>query len=207
MEPEQFIEDLLVRNCGARTVVVGHDCRFGKRARGDAAMLRAQGARLGFAVEEVPPLIIGAERVSSTLVRERVLQGDMEAVAALLGRPYSVTGEVVRGRGIGVTIGFPTANVKPHHSAIPAQGVYIAEAIVDGRRHPAAVNVGIAPTIRAEDLTVEAHLIDFSGDLVGKDIEIVFIRRTRSEKKFRSREELQEQIARDIEATRAHFRR
>jgi riboflavin kinase/FMN adenylyltransferase len=123
-----------------------------------------------------------------------------------LGRKYSVTGEVFSGRGIGVTLGFPTANVKPHHSAIPAQGVYIAEVLLDGERHPAAVNIGIAPTIRQEDLTVEAHLLDFSGDLVGREIEVVFHERIRPEKKFRSRDELQEQIARDIDAVRRHFR-
>jgi len=207
MEPERFIDELLVRNCRVNTIVVGHDCRFGRGARGDVAMLRALGASRGFTVEEIPPLILGAERVSSTLVRERVLQGDLAGVESLLGRPYSLTGVVVRGRGIGVTLGFPTANVRPHHSAVPAQGVYVAEAIVDGVRRPAAVNIGIAPTIRQEDLTVEAHLIDFSGDLVGKEIEIVFLRRLRSEKKFRSREELQEQIARDIQSTRDFFRK
>ena len=170
-------------------------------------MLQALGTVNGYTVEEIPPLIIGAERVSSTLVRERVLQGDLAAVESLLGRHYSLTGVVVKGRGIGVTLGFPTANVRPYHSAIPAQGVYVAEALVDGARRPAAVNIGIAPTIRQEDLTVEAHLIDFQGDLVGKDIEIFFLQRLRSEKKFRSREELQEQIARDIESTRAYFRK
>lgn len=205
-EPEDFIARLLCERCRARTIVVGHDCRFGKGARGDVTMLRALGPAHGFTVEEVPPLIIGAERVSSTLVRERVLQGDLAAAENLLGRKYSLTGVVARGRGIGVTLGFPTANVKPDHSAVPAQGVYIAEALVDGGRHAAAVNIGIAPTIRQEDLTVEAHLLDFHQELVGKEIEIVFHRRIRPEKKFRSREELQEQIARDIESVRAYFR-
>lgn len=205
-EPEDFVAHWLVGHCRAKTVVVGHDCRFGKGARGDIAMLRTLGDKYGYTIEEVPPLIIGAERVSSTLVRERVLEGDLAEVEKLLGRKYSITGMVVRGRGIGVTIGFPTANVKPHHSAVPAQGVYIAEALVDGTCHAAAVNIGIAPTIRNEDLTIEAHLLDFSGDLVGKDIEIVFHRRVRPEMKFRSREELQEQINRDVSSVRAHFR-
>lgn len=204
-EPEDFIAHWLVGHCSAKTVVVGHDCRFGKGARGDIAMLRALGGKYGYTVEEVPPLIIGAERVSSTLVRERVLQGDLAGVEKLLGRKYSITGIVVRGRGIGTTIGFPTANVKPHHSAVPAQGVYIAEALVNGTRHPAAVNIGIAPTIRNEDLAVEVHLLDFSGDLTGKDIEVVFHQRVRPEKKFRGREELVEQIGRDVASVRAYF--
>ncbi len=117
-----------------------------------------------------------------------------------------MVGEVQSGRGIGVTLGFPTANIKPDHSAVPAQGVYIAEALVAGQRVPAAVNIGIAPTIRQEDLTIEAHLLDFSGEITGCEIEIVFHRRIRPEKKFAGREELQEQIGRDVEAVRAHFR-
>jgi len=204
-EPEEFIGRWLVGHCRAKTIVVGHDCRFGKGARGDIAMLRAMGDTFGYTIEEVPPLIVGAERVSSTLVRERVLQGDLAEVEKLLGRKYSITGVVVRGRGIGVTLGFPTANVKPHHSAVPAQGVYIAEAIVDGKPHAAAVNIGIAPTIRHEDLTIEAHLLDFSGELPGKEIEVMFHRRVRPEKKFRNREELQDQIHRDIASVREYF--
>ncbi len=205
MEPERFIREIIRERCRAVAIIAGHDCRFGKSARGDVAMLREQGPREGFEVEEVAPLIVDSERVSSTLVRERVLQGDLVKVETLLGRKYSVTGEVVPGRGIGVTLGFPTANVKPHHSAIPAQGVYIAEVLLNGARHAAAVNIGIAPTIRQEDLTVEAHLLDFKGDLVGREIEVVFHRRIRPEKKFRGRDELTAQIAIDIRSVRDYF--
>lgn len=204
-EPERFVSDIIQTRCRAIAVVAGHDCRFGKGARGNVDLLRALAPRHGFTVEEVPPLIVESERVSSTLIRERVLQGDLAKVEKLLGRKYSVTGEVMRGRGIGVTLGFPTANIRPYHSAIPAQGVYIAEAVVRGVRRPAAVNIGIAPTIRHEDLTVEAHLLDFSGDLVGEQIEVIFHRRIRPEKKFRSREELQGQISADIASVRAYF--
>ncbi len=206
MEPQVFVQEILSGRCHAKAVVVGHDCRFGKGAQGDVEFLEKAGPEYGFTVEEVPPLIVDAERVSSTLVRERVIQGDLASVETLLGRKYSVIGEVQSGRGIGATIGFPTANIKPDHSAVPAQGVYIAEAVLDGRRFPAAVNIGIAPTIRHEDVTIEAHLLDFSEDITGSEIEIVFHRRIRPEKKFGSREELQEQIGRDVEAVRAHFR-
>jgi len=207
MEPRTFVQEILSGHCHAKALVVGHDCRFGKGAKGNFEFLESAGPKYGFTVEEVPPLIVEAERVSSTLVRERIIQGDLEGAERLLGRNYSVLGEVLPGRGIGVTLGFPTANIKPYHSAVPAQGVYIAEAILDGRRIPAAVNIGIAPTIRQEDVTIEAHLLDFSEDLRGSEIEIVFHRRIRPEKKFGSREELQEQIGRDVEAVRAHFRR
>ncbi len=204
-EPERFVADIIAQRCRAVAVVAGHDCRFGKGARGDLTLLRQMGPQHGFIVEEVPPLIVDSERVSSTLIRERVLQGELDRVERLLGRRYSVTGEVVRGRGIGVTLGFPTANVRPFHSAIPAQGVYIAEAVVRGAQHRAAVNIGIAPTIRHEDLTVEAHLLDFHGDLVGEQIEVVFHRRIRPEMKFPSRDALQAQITVDIGAVRDYF--
>ena len=153
-----FVRDIIHEKCHAKAIVVGHDCRFGRGAEGDYALLARLGPEYGFTTEEVPPLIIEGERVSSTLIRERVLQGDLGGVERLLGRKYSIVGEVVSGRGMGQKFGFPTANIQPHHSAIPAQGVYIAEARVAGRTLPAAVNVGIAPTIRQEDLTIEAHI-------------------------------------------------
>ena len=206
MEPEDFVKDILCERCQAKALVVGHDCHFGKGARGDFAFLERVGPEFSFTVEEVPPLIVDAERVSSTLVRERVLQGDLASVENLLGRKYSLAGVVERGRGIGATIGFPTANIRPDHSAVPAQGVYIAEARLDSRTIPAAVNIGIAPTIRQEDLTIEAHLLDFSEDICGQPIEIIFHRRIRPEKKFASREELRAQIDRDVEQVREYFR-
>ncbi|MEX2016021.1 MAG: bifunctional riboflavin kinase/FAD synthetase [Candidatus Hydrogenedentales bacterium] len=202
---EEFVRGIIHERCHAREVIVGHDCRFGKGARGDYATLESLGPRYNFSTRQVPPLIVEGERISSTLIRERVLQADLDEVEKLLGRKYSIVGEVVTGRGIGRKLGFPTANIRPHHSAIPAQGVYIAEAFVDGVRKPAAVNIGIAPTIRHEDITVEAYLLDFDGELPGKRIELIFHRRIRPEKKFASITALTEQIAADVEETRAYF--
>lgn len=204
-EPLTFVEDIVCDRCHAEMLVVGHDCRFGKGADGDFEMLQRIAPSHGFAVKQLPPLVVDAERVSSTLIRERVLQGDLEGIEVLLGRKYSVQGEVVRGRGVGAEIGFPTANVLPLHSAVPAQGVYIAEVLMDGRRHSAAVNIGIAPTIRHDDVTIEAHILDFSEDILGHDIEVIFQRRIRAEKKFPNREALSAQIAKDVGAVRAHF--
>lgn len=205
MPAEDFIRDILAKRCKAVAVIVGHDCRFGKGAKGNFEMLQAKSSEYQFTVQEVPPVMVDAERVSSTLVRERVIQGDLEGIEALLGRKYSLSGVVETGRGRGVELGFPTANVKPDHNAVPAQGVYIAEALVNGERYQAAVNIGIAPTIRQEDLTVEAHLLGYEGDLVGREIEIVFHKRIRSEKKFPSIEALMAQIDADVAATRAYF--
>lgn len=205
IEAEAFIREILCRRCQMSSVLVGYDCRFGKDAKGDYELLKRMGVELGYEVRQISALVIEAERVSSTLIRERVLQGDLEGVEALLGRKYSLVGVVVTGRGRGAEIGFPTANIKPHHNAVPAQGVYIAEALINGSRRPAAVNIGVAPTIRQEDLTIEAHILDYSEDLVGSEIEIVFHKRIRSEKKFSSIDELVKQITKDVAETRDYF--
>ena len=207
LQPEEFIEEIIVGRCAAKAMIVGHDCRFGKGAAGDFELLQRLGKQYGFTSERISALVLNGERVSSTLLRERIVEGDMEEAAALLGRHYSLSGTVVKGRGVGATIGFPTANVEPLHSAVPAQGVYIAEVRIEASLHPAAVNIGIAPTLKQEGLTVEAHLIDFSGDLVGQDVEIVFHRRIRPEKKFPSVEELVAQIGRDVETARVYLSR
>ncbi len=202
---EAFVEEIVLGRCRAEALVVGHDFCFGRGAEGDYEFLREAGAQHGFEAEQTPPLLIGGERVSSTLIRERILLGDLGQAARLLGRRYSVQGEVTPGRGIGSTIGFPTANIRPLHSAVPAQGVYTAEAILNGTAHMAAVNIGIAPTIRHEDVTVEAHILDFDANIHGEPIEVVFHERIRPERKFPSREALIEQIGRDVETVRAYF--
>ncbi|HNR35617.1 MAG TPA: bifunctional riboflavin kinase/FAD synthetase [Candidatus Hydrogenedentes bacterium] len=206
MDREVFVARIIHGLCRAREVIVGHDFAFGRDATGNYAYLAETGPAYGFTTCEIPPLMIDGERVSSTAIRERVLEGDLDEAEALLGRKYSVTGEVVTGRGIGRTLGFPTANVKPLHTAIPAQGVYAAEVLVDGRRHPAAVNVGVAPTIRQDETVIEAFLLNFEGDLHGKPIEIVFHKRIRPEKKFASHDELIAAIQRDVQTIDAFFR-
>ena len=205
MEPEEFVEEILLHRCHAVSVIVGHDCRFGKAARGDVSFLRKAGLEHHFEVKEIQPVILEAERISSTLIRERVLQGDLPTVEKLLGRKYSITGTVLSGRGMGAKLGFPTANIKPNHSAVPAQGVYIAEALLNGTAYPAAVNVGIAPTIRHDDLTIEAHILDFHGDITGDEIEIVFHQRVRTEKKFPNLQALTDQITLDVQTVRDYF--
>lgn len=205
IEPLNFVKEIVHNRCHTKMLVVGHDCRFGRAAEGDFELLQEVGPDLGIIVKQLPPLIVQAERVSSTLIRERVLQGDLEGIEILLGRKYSIQGKVVPGRGVGAEIAFPTANVRPFHSAVPAQGVYIAEVLVKGTSHPAAVNIGIAPTIRHEDVTIEAHILDFSEDISGQEIEVVFHRRIRSEKKFPSREALSAQIAGDVNDVREYF--
>jgi riboflavin kinase/FMN adenylyltransferase len=205
MDRSEFLDNIVVGRCGTRKLVVGHDFRFGRGAQGSFEYLAAAAPALGMEVCQIEPLFAGGQCVSSTVIRERILEGEVESVESLLGRRYAIEGEVVRGRGIGNKLGFPTANVLPHNSAIPAHGVYAAEALVDGQRWMAAVNIGIAPTIRQEEVTIEAHLLDFHSDLVGKVIEIVFHKHMRPEKKFASLDALIAGIAEDVAAVRSYF--
>jgi riboflavin kinase/FMN adenylyltransferase len=160
--------------------------------------------------------MLDGERVSSTVIRERLLEGDIEEAERFLGRKYSILGEVVAGRGIGVSLGFPTANIRPHRTAIPAQGVYAAEVLIGKERYPAAVNIGIAPTIRHDvggwtagsrlgDVVIEAFILGFDRGIRGCEIEVVFHKRLRPEKKFSSHDELIAAIRHDVEAVRAYF--
>ncbi len=203
--PVAFVDEILLGRCGARSLVVGHDFRFGRDAAGDYELLVELGPGRGFSVTQAPALLIDGERVSSTSIREDLLRGDLDAVTKYLGRPYSIIGEVERGRGIGTELGFPTANIKPHHNATPAQGVYMGEAIVCGERKPTAINIGFAPTIPHDEMTIEAFILDFDRDVRGEHIELEFVKRIRGEVKFESKAALVEQIGKDVAQVREHF--
>ncbi len=205
MSREAFVEEIVANRCRAQEVVVGHDFRFGKGAEGNFEFLQTFCSERGIGVGQVAPVQVDGERVSSTLVRECLLQGDIDRAALLLGRRYSIAGQVLRGRGIGAQLGFPTANIKPHHTAVPAQGVYAARATLKGVSYPAAVNIGIAPTFSHTEPTIEAHILDFSRDIAGGGIELEFFQRLRPERKFPSRDALIEQIARDVQTVRMYF--
>jgi len=207
MDPADFVHYIIHDKCHAEALVVGHDFNFGAGALGDYAFLERMSQQYGFSVSQTPALIIDGERVSSTLIRERLAEGDLDGAERFLGRRYSVLGNVASGRGIGIQLGFPTANVIPHHSAIPANGVYAAEVIIDGICHPAAVNIGVAPTIQHDSAVIEAHLLSFNEDIREKEIEIVFHKRFRPEKKFSSRDELITAIHHDVDAIRHYFAR
>jgi riboflavin kinase/FMN adenylyltransferase len=202
IEPEAFIEDVMVRGLGAREIVVGFNHRFGRGARGDAAMLEALAGRLGFRAHVVPPLVIEGEAVSSTEIRLALQGGDLERANRLLGRPYSVAGEVVRGAGRGRGLGFPTANVKPERPPLVPLGVYACRARVGGTEHRAVLNVGRQPTFGDNDVAIEAHILDFEGDLYGERVVLSLVRRLRAEMKFASVDALRAQIATDAARAR-----
>jgi riboflavin kinase/FMN adenylyltransferase len=202
VEPEAFVKDVLVERLVARQVVVGFNHRFGRAARGDAALLRELGARMGFTVDVIAPLKVDGAPVSSTAIRAALGRGDLDAAARMLGRPYTLPGTVVAGAGRGRTLGFPTANVAPARPVLVAPGVYACTFEVAGESRRAVVNVGVRPTFGEATLAVEAYLLDFSGDLYGQTVRLVFVSRVREERRFPSVDALRAQIAEDVETAR-----
>jgi len=202
VEPEAFVKDVLVDRLAARQVVVGFNHRFGRAARGDAALLRELGARMGFNVDVVAPLTVDGVPVSSTAIRAALGRGDVDAAARMLGRPYTLPGTVVAGAGRGRTLGFPTANVAPGRPVLVAPGVYACTFEVGEQARRAVVNVGVRPTFGEATLAVEAYLLDFSGDLYGQTVQLTFVSRVREERRFPTVDALRAQIADDVETAR-----
>ena len=202
LSPEAFFEDVLAGLFRARAVVEGYNFRFGRGRAGDTATLRELCDKAVVKFEEVPPLVVGGEAVSSSRVRAALVAGDVAHAAELLGRPHRITGTVVTGAKRGRTIGFPTANLDGVETLVPGVGVYAVRAAVGGASHPAAANVGPNPTFGEDARKIEVHLIDFAGDLYGKELAAEFVARLRDTKPFASAGELAEQLKRDVAAAR-----
>ncbi len=203
VEAKAFVQDVLVGTLEAREIVVGFNHRFGRGARGDAQLLESLAAPLGFRAHIVPALMVDGVAVSSSEIRAALQRGDLPNAERLLGRPYSIRGEVVRGAGRGRTLGFPTANVKTERPLGLPVGVYVCRLLAGTRQHQAVVNVGYRPTFGETDLWVEAHVLDFAGDLYDQKVTLTFLRRLREERKFPSVDALKEQIALDVAAARS----
>ncbi len=203
LAPEKFVEQVLVDGLGVGSVVVGYDFTFGTERRGTVGLLRELGRRHGFDVIVADPFSVGGIVVSSTKVRAFVLAGRVYAASLLLGRPFVLSGLVVHGDSRGRSIGFPTANVEVEQELLPAAGVYACWCCLEEGQFPAAVNVGSVPTFRTDGrVTVEAHLLDWQGDLYGRHINIEFVRRLRPERRFGSVDLLIEAINSDVARTR-----
>ncbi len=204
IEARAFVNDFLIKKLRMKTIIVGYDWRFGKDRKGDVHLLRKMSKGKGFDVEQVDRVEVDGQLVSSTLIRELVLQGDLKLVARYLDRNYSITGAIVEGAGLGRKIGFPTANIEPHHEAVPPNGIYAVWVDVAGVRKPGTLNIGYRPTVSDENRrTVEVHIMDFYHDVYNKEIEVTFVEKLRDEKKFPSLEVLSEQIKKDVEKARA----
>jgi len=209
LTPEEFVKEILVRQLRVRAVVVGDNFRFGSKQAGDVKFLREMGMREGFEVVVHAPVMLEGEVVSSTLIRKLVSEGDVGHAARLLGRPFELTGEVVSGTGTGRKFTFPTLNLKPEQELLPARGVYITRTVLDGEAssHRSVTNVGVRPTFNGSGLSIETHLLDYSGNFTPRRIEVHFWKRLRAEKRFSGPEELKEQIAKDIVRANTYFAR
>jgi len=209
LSPEDFVEQILVRGLHVRAVLVGENFRFGHQQGGDVPLFRQLAARHGFAVEIIPPVALEGEIVSSTAIRREIAAGNVTHAARLLGRPFVLTGEIVSGTGTGRRFTFPTLNLKPEQELLPDRGVYVTRALLDGetKSRRSVTNIGMRPTFNGASLSVETHLLDFSGEVTAKRMEIRFWKRLREEKKFTGPEELRAQIVRDIASANKFFTR
>ena len=200
MSPEAFVEQVLLEKCRAKHVVVGYACQFGKNRAGNAEHLVELSTGYAFDVSVVPPTEIDGAPVHSTRIREALAQGDLQQSAQLLGRPYSLIGNVVHGDGRGRKIGFPTANIETQNQVYPPNGVYAIRAKLEERWLDGVLNIGMRPTFNGTNIQVEGHFFNFDEIIYGKLVEIFFVKKIRSERKFPNIEFLIQQIQRDIAA-------
>ncbi|MBI4301188.1 MAG: bifunctional riboflavin kinase/FAD synthetase [Chloroflexi bacterium] len=200
---KQFV-DLLREHLRMRGLVIGPDFALGRDREGNADLLGRLAVKGNFRVHVVAPLVLDGQVVSSTAIRQALAEGDMASVAKWLGRPFSLRGKVVAGKRRGQLLGFPTANlaVNPQH-ACPADGVYVVLAYFDGKVLGGVTNIGTRPTFEDGPRTVEVHLLDFQGELYGREMRIELLRRLRPELKFATAEELVTQMRRDVAQARA----
>ncbi|GGB35981.1 riboflavin biosynthesis protein [Oceanisphaera marina] len=203
--PDHFIRGLLVDKLGVRFLVVGDDFRFGQNRGGDFELLTRAGRAFDFEVVSTQSWRMNSQRVSSTLIRDALVNDRLLDAAGMLGRPYSLCGRVAHGAKLGRTIGFPTANVALKRQVSPVSGVYAVELWLDGKRYPGVANVGNKPTVNGTQALLEVHLFDFSGDIYGKQVEVELRHKLRSEQKFASFALLKEQIQRDAAKARHWF--
>ena len=197
MRPEDFVKEILVRRLGLKEVMVGENFSFGRGGRGNVALLKKMGKEYGFRVRAIPSVKAGKRIVSSTRVRQEIKSGNLTEIKRLLGRPFSILGTVKHGTKQGRILGFPTANIDPHHEAIPPSGAYVVRSRLGNRMYGGVLNIGTRPTFGGKDPVVEVHLFNFNKTIYGKDLEIYFVKHIRSEKKFTSRQSLARQIRRD----------
>jgi len=209
LSPNEFVEQILVRDLHVKAVLVGENFRFGHKQAGDVKLLSELGSKHGFDVVIIPPVVYRGEVVSSTIIRREVAEGDVSHAARLLGRPFALTGEIVSGTGTGRKFTFPTLNLAVEQELLPARGVYVTRACLEGetRSHRSVTNIGFRPTFNGSSLSVETHLLDAQLSTAPKRMEVRFWKRLREEKKFSGPEELRAQIASDIAVANRFFSR
>lgn len=205
---EDFVENILVKRLGIKEIVVGYDYSFGYKRQGNIKLLKEMGEKYGYIVHVLSPVKINNTLVSSTTIRKLIMEGRLHEARPLLGRDYQVRGTVVKGKNRGARLlGFPTANLRLIDELIPKTGVYAVKLNFDNHTYDGVTNIGYNPTFDDKTLCIETHILDFSGDLLGKTIMINFIERLRDEKRFDGVDELATQISKDIEDAREILKR
>ncbi|MGE3465954.1 MAG: bifunctional riboflavin kinase/FAD synthetase [Pyrinomonadaceae bacterium] len=204
---EVFLSNTVHDRLHAREVYLGHGFAFGKDRGGNIELLRSMGEKLAFKAEEVEEIRLRGQRVSSSVIRKLLAEGRVNLARRMLGRPYGVEGVIIRGNRRGHTIGFPTANLKPHNRVIPRFGVYATATLIDGVWRKSITNIGVRPTFENDaEPSIESYIFDFDKELYGDVLRVRFLHRIRDERKFNGIEELKAQIEKDTTRARNYFR-
>ena len=202
LSPRRFVKDILLDKIGCKAVFVGHDYAFGKGRKGNIDALKQLGKELVFEVHVVDAVKVDTILVSSTKIRDTIQKGDVKKVASLLGRNYSISGKVGKGKNRGKGLGFPTANLKSVEEIHPKPGIYAVHVFYGDHPYPGVVNIGFNPTFADHSLSIEVHILDFNRDIYDEYIRISFIERLRNEKAFDTPAKLVLQIKKDVEMAR-----
>jgi len=203
----EFVSEVLVKQLNIKHIIIGYDHRFGKNRTATIADLKEFGELYGFEVQEISAQEIQEVSVSSTKIRKAIEQGDIAVANKYLGNPFQLSGVVVKGKGIGKTINYPTANIQiaEDYKIIPKNGIYIATAKVDGKSIFGMMNIGTNPTVNGNKKTIEINLFNFNADIYNQKIEVTVLKRMRDEQKFKSVTELQQQLQQDKQQALAYF--
>lgn len=207
--PEKFVDTILIKGLGVKEIYIGENFFFGARASAGAARLRSIAGAASVKVIPIRSVRIGGRVASSSLARKMILSGRLDSAKKMLGRPVSLLGTVIRGTMLARSLGYPTANVNPHHEVIPPCGVYAVRVIFGKRRFGGVLNIGWKPTFygpRDKEPTIEVHIFGFGRRIYGRDLEIAFVRKIRDERRFDDREALVRQIKRDAAAAKSILR-
>ncbi len=199
MKGHDFIKNILVQKLNIKTLVVGRNFSFGYKEKGNIRLLKRMGKKYNFRVFSVGPVKAKERFISSTRIRKEIEKGRLKNASSMLGRSVTIFGTVRKGRKVGKKLGFPTANIDPHHEVIPPSGVYAVDAEIHKKIYKGVLNIGRRPTLTKDrEPTIELHVLNFKKDIYGKDIEIIFKKKIRNEKRFPSVDTLRRQIQKDI---------
>lgn len=210
VEAQTFVQDILLTHFHPTHIVEGPSFGFGKGRKGTPALLKQYAEPSGCKVHIVEPVTLQLDEgeavmVSSSLIRRLIVEGKVQQAVYCLGRPYAILSEVIKGDQRGRTLGFPTANLQKPEQLVPSEGVYSGSAFVGDNKYPCAISIGKTPTFDGDDILIEAHLLEFDGDLYGQPIRVEFHRRLRDQQKFDSPESLIKQLKCDVESVRNEF--